>query len=468
MKLQQTQVQKLTQQQLQSVELLQLSTLELESYVQDLAQEIPLVEPEDLSPVPESRPEDDLLRKLRWLDDNDRQNRFYQHMSDEELDPLARVGTDGGLEETLLRFLSRQIHQLSLDEDTAQLVRYLAACLDDNGYFRVSLEELSVNLGVSVSRLEAGLSILRSLEPAGVGAADLSQCLSIQLRRIHETGPALAIVQGCLELLAKRHYRAIAGKLHISVEQVQDAERLIQELEPRPGAVFQRPEQVPYVLPDVFVDEEEGHFLVRTRRGERPAFHISSYYRDLLAQSEDKDVREYLTAKLHQAEGVLWAIGQRESTLLRCAQVIVDRQAGFFRNGPQALLPLRMSDVAQELGVHESTVSRTVREKYLQCVRGVYPMNYFFSRSATAEESKTALGSTAARALLQRLIDQEDRSHPLSDQKLSEAMARERCPISRRTVAKYRDELNIPGASGRKQRPASPVDEKGSVSPRDS
>lgn len=450
MDLRQTQTQQLSQQQLLSVELLQLSTLELEAYIHELALSNPLVEPEDPASVQAPRQDDDLLRKLRWLEDNDHQNRFYQHMGEEELDPLAMVGTDGGLEETLFRFLSRQIHRLDLDTDTAQTVRYLAACLDDNGYFRTPLEELSQNFGISILQLEDGLRILRSLEPAGVGAANLSECLVLQLQRIRETGPALAIAQNHLPLLAKHQYKAIATALGVSLADVQAAEQIIRELEPRPGAIFQRPEQVPYIMPDVFVEESDGQWTVRTRRSEQPAFQINHYYRTLLAQSSDPSVREYLNGKLRQAENVLWAIGQRERTLLNCAQVIVARQQAFFRQGPRALLPLRLADVAQELEIHESTVSRTVREKYLQCSRGVYPMSYFFSRRATADENTTALGGTAARTLLRQLVDQEDKKHPLSDQKLCERLAQENCPISRRTVAKYREEMNIPSASHRK------------------
>ncbi|OUQ81678.1 RNA polymerase factor sigma-54 [Flavonifractor sp. An100] len=450
MKLIQSQVQQLSQQQLQGVELLQMSTLELEAYVRELALNNPMVEPEEDFSSQETVRDDDLLDKLRWLNENDRQNRFYQNFDADELDPLARIGTEGGLEESLFRFLSRQIHQLELREEDAQTVRYLAACLDDNGYFRIPLEELSQNLGISVRRLEKGLEVLRTLEPAGVGASSLSQCLALQLERIGEYGPALQIVQNHLEELAKHHYRAIANKLGLQPEQVQAAERIIRELDPRPGSLFQKPEQVPYIVPDIFVVEEDGALEIRTRKGERPFFQLSRYYCDLLANSEDREVKEYLSAKLKQAENILWAIGQRETTLQRCAKEILQRQIDFFQVGPSALQPLRMADVAEALGVHESTISRTVREKYLQCSQGVYPLNYFFSRSATSEHGETVVGGTAARMMLRSLIEKEDKRHPLSDQKLSELMAQQNCPISRRTVAKYREEMNLPGASGRR------------------
>ena len=450
MELIQSQVQRLNQQQLQSVELLQMSAPELEEYLRELVQENPVVELEE-SRTESDRPRDDeLLRRLRWLEDNDRQNRYYQHMEEEELDPLARVGTEGGLEESLFRFLSRQLYPMDLDEDTAQTVRYLAACLDGDGYLRMSVEELAANLGRSPAHVKNCLELLRSLEPAGVGAENLSQCLELQLLRIHEYGPALAIVRDHLEALAKRHYPAIAQRLSISVEEVRQAEKIIRELEPRPGAPFEQPDQVQYILPDVFIEEEGEELTVRLRGGDRPPIRVSGYYRTLLKQSDDPEVKEYLTKKLRQADGVLRALEQRDSTLLRCARVIARRQEGFFREGPRLLRPMRLADVAGELGLHESTVSRAVREKYLQCSRGVFPMSYFFSRSATAQSGGGEVGAEAAKALLERLVEREDKSAPLSDQKLSENMAELGCPISRRTVAKYRQELNLPSASGRK------------------
>lgn len=445
MELQQVQTQKLSQRQLYSVELLRLSTLELEGYVRELAQENPLVELEESFAAPSGEGKDDLLGRLRWLEDNDRQNWFYQQFTDEELDPLARIGTGGGLEETLVSFLSRQLDRRRLEEGTARLVRYLIYCLGDDGYLRTPLEELSKHGAIPLVRLEEALAVLKTMEPAGVGASELSECLALQLERIGETGPALAIVRDHLEALAKRHDRSIAAKLNVTPTQVEEARKTIRELDPRPGAVFQRTEQICYTQPDLVVEEKEGRLTVKPARGERPLFRMSRYYQRLLEQTEEKEVREYLTEKLRQAENVLWASEQRGSTLLRCAQVVVERQRGFFRSGPEALCPLRMGEVAQELELCESTVSRAVREKYLQCAQGIYPLSWFFSRSAGE-----GVSGTAARKLLLRLIDGEDKNKPLSDQRLSEAMARENCPLSRRTVTKYREELGIPSASGRK------------------
>jgi len=449
MRLEQSQIHKLSQQQIQGLELLQLSSQELDSYLQELAMANPLVELEEKYAAPDASRENELLHRLRWLEENDRQNLYYHRIEEGSLDPLANVGTRGGLEETLPRFISRQLQQLNLRADQAQAVLYLAACLDDNGYLRVPLPELAQDSAIPLSQLEEGLSILRSLEPAGIGAADLSQCLSLQLERIGETGTALAIVRTCLDALARRSYRAIASGLGLPVEEIKAAEKMIQELEPRPGAIFQRPGQIPYIQPDIFVTEEDGQFTVSSRWEGQPAFHLNSYYQALLKQSADKKVQEYLAQKLRQAENVLRAVEQRQSTLVRCTQAIIVRQKAFFHQGPAALLPLKMADVAQMLEVHESTISRTVREKYLQCAHGVYPMSYFFSRPASA--GAVGHGSAAAQILLKTLIDQEDNTHPLSDQELSRRMAQAGCPISRRTVSKYREQLGIPSAAGRKK-----------------
>lgn len=453
MELLQKQVQRLNHQQLQSVELLQMSALELADFLQDLSQENPVVDLEDSMSPAEARPEDELIHRLQWLEDNDRQNHYYERVEENELDPMARMGTAGGLEETLTQFLIRQLERMEVEEQTGQTVRYLISCLDENGYFRMPLQELAQETQIPLQRLEMGLELLRSMEPAGVGARDLAQCLALQLRRIGVEGTPVQIVENHLEDLAKCHYRSIAAKLGVTVDEVLQAQKVIRELEPRPGAVFEQPGQVPYILPDVFVEEKEGQFVVRTRTSDRPAFQINGYYRSMLSNTKEPEVREYLGKKIRQAEGVLWAIGQRESTLQRCVQAILERQTEFFRQGPCGLRQLRMADVAQVLGVHESTVSRAVREKYLQCRWGVYPLSYFFSRGAAAEPAgEQEAGGAAARAMLRQIIDGEDKEHPLSDQKLCQKLAEMGCAISRRTVAKYREEMGLPSAAGRKQR----------------
>lgn len=443
--------QQLSQQQLQSIEILQLSTLELEQYLQHLAEENPVVDIE-CGDEPEFAPNtEDALRRMKWLEDSDDQNRYYIRTERDTLDPFYQVGSAGGLEDTLSSFLRRQLHRLHLGPSMHELVDYLIFCLDDDGYFRIPLAELASELKVPLFRLASALNLLRSLEPAGVGAESLSQCLELQLTRAKYSGPALDIVREHLDSLARHHYREIAGKLSIPVEQVHAARQVIQSLEPRPGFLFSAEEQIPYIQPDLYVIETDGRLTAYPRQEYSHSFHINGYYRDLYAGSADTETREYLAEKLRQAEQVLDAMQRRATTIQRCAQAIVDHQQAFFRHGPKALRPLLMTDVAQELDLHESTVSRTIREKYLQCAHGVFPLRYFFVNSAvTAPEEVQTASATAAKLLLQTVISQEDPKRPLSDQKIAEQMEKLGCPISRRTVSKYREELNIPSTFGRK------------------
>ena len=381
---------KLTPQMLQSMEVLQMSTQELADYIQDLVQMNPAAELTE--PAAQSDESEEMWRRLQSLADADHQNRQY----------------------------------LSPD--------------------REELEDLSQASRLPLSALEQGLHLIQSLDPAGVGARDLSQCLALQLQRRGETGPALEIVLHHLERLGRKQYHAIAQEMGISQKEVLRAQSLIQELDPRPGAAFASRDETSYLVPDLVVIQDEQGLTVAYQDSYLPGLHLSGYYCKLQKQSADPEVKQYLTDKIKQARWSIQAVEQRRSTLLYCAQFIVRRQESFFRPGGH-LSPLRLADVAQELSIHESTVSRAIREKYLQCSRGVYPLSFFFSREGGTEG--TSVHQIKER--LRQLVDQENKKHPLSDQKLCEQLEAEGCAISRRTVAKYRDELGIPSASGRKE-----------------
>lgn len=440
---------KLSPQMLQSMEILQMSTLELNDYIQELVQENPaaeLAEPPD--PGDES---EELWRRLQSLADLDHQNRQYVTADRDELDPLARVGTDGGLEDTLLLHLTRQLERSRAPTLVLRGAQFLAACLDEDGYLRDDVADLAQAAGLPASVLEEGLALLQTLDPPGVGAGNLSQCLALQLQRRGETGPALAIVQRHLEHLARKQYHAIAQDLGISQEAVREAEAQIQTLDPRPGSAFAGREEPHYLIPDLAVAETEEGLTVVYSNAYAPTLHLSGYYCGLQQHSTDPEVKQYLADKIKQVQFVIQAVEQRRSTLLDCARAIVRRQEAFFRQPGGHVVPLRLSDVAQELSIHESTVSRAIREKYLQCARGVYPLSFFFSREVGTAGEGNSVHQIKSR--LRELVDGEDKAHPLSDQKLCQLLAGEGVAISRRTVAKYRDELGLPSASGRRARP---------------
>ena len=451
------QTQTLSPQMMQSMEILQMGSQELLEYIQDQVQENPVLEMEEKYGKGDDTAV--LQRKLEWLESTDAQNRYYhqQDTEDDEKDPISNYGTVDEREENLYLYVLSQLEVMDLEPELLPVGRFLVESLNQNGWLDESVEDLAEELGKPVEEVEKALAAVQSLEPAGVGARNLSECLVLQLQRRHEDSElAIRIARDYLDPLSKSRYGLIAKSLGVCQEEVRTACDLIRTLNPRPGGGFAARENLVYINPDLFVVNFPDHFELLTNDYFFPDLNISGYYCRMRKSTEDNEVKDYLMGKVRQAKWVVHSIEQRRSTLLRCAECILELQEEFFRRGPGHLKPMCLADIAQKVGVHESTVSRTVRDKYLQCASGVYPLSYFFSRSLGAPAARPGTEENTsspdfAKALLKKLIGGEDKHKPLSDQKLCERMAREGCELSRRTVAKYRDELGIPSTTGRKQ-----------------
>lgn len=438
----QRQIQALSPQMLQSMEILQMGTLELHEYIEEQLLENPVLEREEnYTQEGGSR----LLRKLEWM-------AAGSHRSRSGNGEGARDFTDAvedGAGESLYDHLGAQIPWKYLSAEMRRGVECVLTGLNDNGWLEERTDELAARGGVSCEVIAGAEIIVQNMEPAGVGARTLAQCLELQLERLGERGLALTIVRSHLEDVAKDHYNRIARETGADREEIQRACRLIRSLEPRPGAAFAHKSLPPYIVPDVLVTEEDGRLAVHDVGRELPELKISAYYRDLLKTSDDPQVKDYLAGKMRQADWVVKCIEQRRHTVLQCARRIAVIQEDFFRNGKHFLRPMVLADVAAGLGVHESTVSRAVKNKYVQCAWGLFSMSEFFSRALPAggEEHSGA----QAKAFIRGWIEQEDKRKPLSDQKLCDALAEQGLIISRRTVAKYRDEMGFPSAPGRKE-----------------
>ena len=443
----QKQIQTLSPMMIQSMEILQMGTQELLEYVETLAQENPVLELEE--PYNKDREEFlDLKKKLDWLKNSDHQNRTYYHQDDEDR-PVAEFGVVAD-EETLYAHLLAQFPTVGLEPEVEAGAVFLAGSLNRAGWLDEPLDALAVAAGQPLPVMERALARLQSLEPAGVGARNLSECLCLQLLRAEERDAlALDICQAYLEPLSKNQYGLIAKRLGVAVPQVRAAEERIRALNPRPGSGFAEPAAPAYITPDLLVVWQYDHYEVVMSDPFLPRLSLSSYYTQELGENQEKEVQTYLMDKFRQAKWAIRSIEQRQSTVLACAKRIVETQTEFFRLGPGHLHPLSLADVAEKVGVHESTVSRALKDKYLQCDKGVYPLSYFFSRKLGGEGEGAS--TDRAKALLRKLIQEEDKRKPLSDQKLAERMEAEGCPLARRTVAKYREEMNIPGTTGRKQ-----------------
>ena len=446
------QTQTLSPQMMQAMEILQMGSQELLEYIQETLQENPVLESEERR-QPEESPEDALLRrKLEWLESTDVQNRWYHQEDAQDLSDLTvgAVGADPG-EESLYYYLRSQIQFETLPKPLAAAVRCVLESLSGNGYLDDPIADLATHAGVDEKTMERAVELVQALEPAGVGARNLSECLCLQLTRRGETGLPLTIADRYLEAMSKDHYNLIARETGASREDIQAACKVIRSLNPRPGAGFAPREALGYITPDLVVVSFEDHFEILSNDYYFPSLKVSSYYHQLMRSTDESQVKDYLTNKVRQAKWVVSSVEQRRSTLMACANCIVERQESFFRRGPGHLRPMTLADVAQALDVHESTVSRAVKDKYLQCAHGVFPLGYFFSRALPAGSGGDSVSAEQAKSAIKKLIAAEDKKKPLSDQKLCQLLTEQGIEISRRTVAKYRDELGISSTSGRKQ-----------------
>lgn len=445
------QTQTLSPQMMQAMEILQMGSQELLEYIQEVLQENPVLEAEETRHSQEN-PEDALLRrKLEWLESTDVQNRWYHREDARDLtDTVAGAsGADPG-EESLYYYLRAQISFEELPGELAAAVECVLQSLNANGWLDEPESDLALHAGVPEEIVRRAVERVQALEPAGVAARSLSECIAIQLVRRGETGLPLTIARSYLEEMGRDHYNRIARETGASREEIQEACKVIRSLNPRPGAGFAPREVLGYITPDLVVVSFEDHFEILANDYYYPTLKVSSYYHDLMKSTDEAQVKDYLTGKLRQAKWVVRSVEQRRSTLMRCADCIVERQEDFFRRGPGHLRPMTLADVAQVLEVHESTVSRAVKDKYLQCAHGVFPLGYFFSRALSAGTGE-GISAEQIKTALKKLIAEENKKKPLSDQKLCELLAAQGIGISRRTVAKYRDELGIASTSGRKE-----------------
>lgn len=441
------QVQVLSPRMIQAMEILQMGTQELQEYIDEMLLENPVIEIDHQAD--ETRAEQ-LKRKFDWLASTDMQNRHYTRQDSEaDCDPLSFVGVAGEAA-TLYFFLRSQVQMERLPCQLARTLDCMMQSLNANGWLDEAEEDLIAHLQIDGATYERALRILHSLSPAGVGARDLRECLMLQLQRNGETGLAMTIVRDHLVEMSRDRYHSIAQATGASRTQIQQACDLIRALNPRPGAEFAEKEYLSYIVPDVAVVKNGDRFEVVSLSTSSPTLKYSNYYSQLWKETSDEQVKDYLNGKLRQAQWVIQSIDQRKTTLLRCVEYIVACQEEFFRYGKGRLRPLLLMDVAARMEVHESTVSRTVRNKYLQCSFGVFPLSYFFSRSCSSKGG-SELSPDRVKTIMRKLIDDEDKTKPLSDTKLQGLLKQRGIDISRRTIAKYRDEMELPSSVGRKQ-----------------
>lgn len=438
----------LSQKMLQSAEILQMSSIELLDYVKEISVENPVVDYEETHD--ESEDFNLLKRKLDYLDSSDEQNRIYY--SEEKYDESENDGWKfkGRSGESLESCLLEQMNVTKCCLGIKKIGRYIIQSLDQNGYLNESAADIAKTLGVDEKYVASALNIVKGFEPAGAGAADLRECLLIQLKRKNIKNPlAEAIISDYLELLAKNQLHIISKKLKARREAVEAAAAVVKSLNPKPGNSFDSGKSLEYITPDAIIAEGKNGYEVILNDKFFPNIGINAYYRSMLGESGDSGTREYISKKIRQAQWIMTCIEKRNSTLIKTLNCIVSIQKDFFDSGFGHVKPMRLGDVAAMIDMHESTVSRAVKQKYIQCRHGLFPLGYFFQHGVQTG----AFGKTSAegiKAMIKEIIESEETDAPLSDREITGILNKKGIEISRRTVAKYRAAMGMRGTSGRR------------------
>jgi RNA polymerase sigma-54 factor len=462
----------LTPQLQQSIRLLQLSTMELNQELENFLADNPLLEREETTA--EVSPAAVRLNGERTEPVEASAEESHSEISSPEnssdIDWFGGAAAGGGARDdgdegdfpqiaadspSLREHLLGQLAFIKLEPRDRNLVTWVIEALDEDGYLTQPLEEMArllpEELQFGPEDLQIALKHLQSFDPAGVGARNFAECLELQLLALPDSTPgrvlALAVVREHLALLATHDFVRLKKTLQCGDEELREAQHLIQSLNPRPGAMFEQIE-TRYVIPDVIVKKIKQVWVASLNQDAMPKLRINRMYAEIL-QSKRNQANGQMSHYLQEARWLIKNVQQRFDTILRVSQAIVDRQRHFFEHGEVAMRPLVLREIADTLGLHESTVSRVTTQKFMATPRGLFELKYFFG-SHVATEAGGACSATAIRALLKQLVAAEDEKKPLSDSKISEVLGQQGIMVARRTIAKYRESLHIPPVSLRK------------------
>ena len=440
----------------QAIRLLQLPVLDLNAQIQDALEENIMLEMEDLPDLPRTSGETTVEIETIKAEDS-WQSRSTELIQDGGWNGDGRPASDFADEsgKTLREHLIWQLEMEHFTPREAIIGEALVDAINDDGYLTVELDEINASIDDEVSTLEveATLAKVQGLDPVGIGARNLSECIVLQLRQLDAGTPGLQLAAKLasehLDLVATQAHGELRRTLRASEEELHTALALVKGCNPKPGQAVS-PVAAQYVIPDVFVRKIDDRWQVEISPTGVPRLSVNQSYAKLLRGSGDHPV---LRSQLQEARWLIRSLEIRNETLLKVATCIVSRQNAFLELGDEAMKPMVLKDVAEEIGMHESTISRVTTNKYMHTPRGVFEFKYFFSShlsSANGEDQS----STSVRAKIRKLIGAENPAKPLSDSKITNLLAEEGIKVARRTVAKYREAMNITSSSERRQRPA--------------
>lgn len=431
----------MTQQLQQSIQMLQYNADELISFLEQKALENPLIE----VTVERDFAEEAALYPI--------QKTNYQNSSGQDEQNYLNQVPDTST--SLFEFLLEQIHLTMRDTYLRELVLLLTENIDDNGYLKIDLVEVAKSVGAEEIQMLDALTLLQQLDPPGVGARNLQECLMLQIER-DDRAPNMAyvIMEEEFENFANRKWKEITKKFDVSLAEIQEISDYVQTLTPRPGAVYDGTREQ-YIRPDLVVRIENESIKVLSTKTGLPVVNFQKEYYQEMSQFKDKDVTHFMKEKYNEYEWIKRSIMQRGETIVKVGTAIVERQKEFFINPEHPIKSLTLKEISEKLGIHESTVSRSVNGKYLETSFGIFELKSFFTNSLGNQndgtETEEDISGDSVRKKLLVIIEEEDKGKPLSDQKIVELMKADGIDVSRRTIAKYRDILAIPSSSKRKR-----------------
>ena len=447
----------LTQNMQQSIKLLQMSLHDLREYIDNEYSENPVLEVneeiisyDDAQANEEMQIEDrydhkKIVEELYSDNYNDRSEKSY---SGEDVSPLNFIEKKISLKE----YLQEQLVEVNIDQYMLTICQYIVESLDDRGYLEISIEELAEELNISEEEVEKALKLVQSLEPYGIGARNIKECLLIQSLKLNILDNIIEqMILNHLENIAENKYEVVGKDLNISPREAQRYGDLIKKLEPKPSRGFYTGEEVKYIIPDAEIKNIDGEFFILMNESVLPRLMINKTYKDVLQNNQDSETNAYVKDKINQALFLIKSIEQRKNTLHRVLECVIDKQKDFFMFGKQNIKPLILKEVAEILDVHDSTVSRAIKDKYVLTSYGTIKIKDLFASGVSSNNNNDDMATIKIKNEIKRIIDGENKGKPLSDQIISSMLGEKNMNISRRTVAKYREEIGIKASSMRKR-----------------
>lgn len=434
----------LTTQLKQSLAILNMSRLEVEEEIRKESESNPLLEAER---------NDEGIDWEKYIKHMESVN-IRQDKNDAPYSSENAVDFENMIRSTsnLYDYLIDELKYFKLTFEEKRICKYIIDSLDEDGYLRINDKEIYDALRVDASLFRRCLDIVQQLDPPGIGARNISECLILQLERRGISNNIVEnIIMNDLELIGRNKLKDIAKKYKISIEKCKEAIEIIRHLDPKPGRACSNDKCV-YVQPDVIVDKIDGKYIVHTNEKDVYNIKINDFYRNMMTDKEsDKEAKEFIKERLNSAATLIKNIESRKSTILRIAEAIIEEQQEFIQKGEKYIKPMKMKDIADKLEIHESTVSRGVNGKYMLTPFGLYEFKFFFNAALETDNSSEGASSAGIKRDIKDIIDGENKKKPLSDDTISKMLKEKGVSVARRTVAKYREEMGIPSSSRRKE-----------------